>query len=504
MNQNNKRHIRRRLLGLCVFGGSPLMLIGCVAGPKYVRPAVQTPAAYKETGDAWKQVAPSDAVAKGRWWEIYQDPQLNSLEDQVTAANESLKQAQDTFAEARAAIRGVRASYYPVVSAAPAVTGVGQSRNKPTFGGNLHYDDIQLPLEVSYEPDLWNRVRLSVEQAQAQAQASAADVANVALSLQAELAIDYFDLRGMDSQTQLLTSTVASYTQALSLTQSRYTGGLASGVDVAQAQTQLETTRAEAVDVGIQRAADEHAIAVLIGKPASEFAISPLPLGTPPPPVPPGVPSELLERRPDIAAAERIVAAANAQIGIARTAYYPNVSLTGLAGFDSGRITSLLEGPAAFWELAGSAAETLFEGGTRRAALEESRASYNQYVDSYRQTVLTAFREVEDSLSTLRILQEEAQTEDNAVAAAQHYLDLSTSRYRGGVADYLEVTTAQSAALVNQRSAVDILTRRMEESVQLIKAIGGGWDASQLPSIQDMQPGHYPPATQRDPTNPAS
>jgi len=464
---------------------SAIALGGCTVGPKYVRPTVDTPAAYKETGDEWKVAAPSDAMSKGAWWELYNDPQLNALEDQLTVSNQSLKAAQDQFAEARAAVRAVRAQYYPNLSVSPVITGIGQSQNKATYANTGHqtYGDYQIPFDVAYEPDLWGRVKQSVASSRAQAQASAADVANVALAVHAELALDYFDLRAMDSQKQLLDSTVSSYAEALRLTQSRYNGGLASGVDVAQAQTQLETTRAQAVDVGVARSADEHAIAVLIGKPASDFKIDPLPLTVPPPAIPPGLPSTLLERRPDVAASERLVASENALIGVARTAYYPNILISGAGGFDSAKITTLLQGPSAFWSLAGSAAETIFEGGLRRAVVQEAQANYNTSVDNYRQTVLVAFQEVEDNLSALRILEDEAKTEDGAVAAAQHSLSLSESRYRGGVANYLEVTTAQSAALADERSAVDILARRMAASILLIKALGGGWDATQIPQL---------------------
>jgi NodT family efflux transporter outer membrane factor (OMF) lipoprotein len=493
MNRHRTRPLHRRRARLCVLGCSTILFGGCTVGPKYVRPTASAPVAYKEPSDEWKQATPSDAMAKGRWWEIYQDPQLNSLEDQVTSANQTLKAAQDAFAAARAAVRGTRAQYYPTVTGGLQASGTRASSNKPGAAGLKTFDDIQIPFDVSYEPDLWGRVRKSVEVSQAEAQASAADLANTALSLHAELALDYFDLRSMDSQAQLLGSTVDSYTQALSLTQSRYNGGLASGVDVAQAQTQLESTRVQLIGVGVQRAADEHAIAVLVGKAAYDLKLDPLPLGTPAPAIPPGLPSDLLERRPDVAASERAVAAANAQIGIAQTAFYPNVTLTGAGGFDSGRITTLLQGPAGFWSLAGSAAETLFDAGARRAVVQQAQATYDESVDNYRQTVLVAFQEVEDSLSSLRILEEEAKASGDAVAAAQHSLELSESRYRGGVANYLEVTTAQSAALVDERSAVDILAQRMLESVQLIKALGGGWDASQLPSAQALRSGQAAP-----------
>jgi NodT family efflux transporter outer membrane factor (OMF) lipoprotein len=462
-----------------------LLLGGCTVGPKYVRPTVQPPVAYKEAGDEWKVAAPSDAISKGVWWEIYGDAQLTALEDQLTAENLSLKAAEEQFAEARAAIRAAGANYYPTVTTQPELSRNGQSQNYALYGNSGHkdYNNFEIPVDVSYEPDLWGRVHQMVTSNRAIAASDAADVANVALSMHAELATDYFDLRSMDSQKQLLDSTVQAYTEALNLTQSRYNGGLASGVDVAQAQTQLETTRAQDEDVEVERSADEHAIAVLVGKAASDFKIDPLPLTVPPPAIPTGLPSDLLERRPDIAAEERLVASQNALIGVARTAYFPNVLLSGAGGFESAKIASLLSGPSGFWALAGSAAETIFDGGARRAAVEEARANYNESVDNYRQTVLTAFQEVEDNLSALRVLQGEAATEQGAVAAAQHSLALSESRYRGGVANYLEVTTAQSAALVNERTAVDILARRMAASVLLIKALGGGWDVSQLPKL---------------------
>jgi len=459
------------------------LLAGCTVGPKYARPATEVPAGYKEAAD-WKAAQPSDAISKGKWWEVYGDPQLNTLEDGVTVSNQTLKEAQAQFLEARAAVRVARAGFFPDVTAGGTVARTRQSQDKALFGATspVTYTDLQLPLDVSYEPDVWGRVRRSVEAARSEAQATAADLATVDLSVRAELAMDYFELRGLDAQKQLLDSAVDSYEKALELTDSRYKGGIASAVDVAQAQTQLETTRAQAEDVEVQRAAYEHAVAVLIGKPPAEFAQQASPLANPPPPIPPELPSALLERRPDIAAAERRMQEANAQIGVAKAAYFPTVSLTGGGGFESLGVANLLAGPSGFWSLAGSAAELVFDGGQRLGVSEEARAAYDKSVDTYRQTTLTAFQEVEDNLAALHILQQEATTQDAAVAAAQHFLDLSTSRYKGGVANYLEVTTAQSDALVNERAAVDVLTRRMTASVLLIKALGGGWNVSQLPS----------------------
>jgi NodT family efflux transporter outer membrane factor (OMF) lipoprotein len=467
------------------FGIAVLLLGGCTVGPNYVRPTTEVPTVYKEAA-GFKQAQPSDEISKGKWWEIYGDPQLNSLEEQVSVSNQTLKEAQAQFEEARAAVRIARAAYFPDVTASAAPSAARQSQNKPLFGAGspVTYTDIQLPLDASWEPDLWGRVRRTVEAARSEAQATAADLANTALSLHAELAMDYFQMRGLDSEEQLLNSTVDSYEKALQLTQSRHQGGVASEVDVAQAQTQLETTRAQAEDVEVQRSAFEHAIAVLTGKPPAEFSQQPLPLTNLPPAIPPALPSELLERRPDIAAAERRVQEANAQIGVARSAYFPQITLTGGGGYDSGRVTTLLDGASGFWSLAGTAAELLFDGGQRRGVSDQARAAYDKSVDTYRQTTLTAFQEVEDNLAALHILENEAKTQAAAVAAAEHSLELSNTRYRGGVASYLEVTTAQSAALGDERAAVDVLTRRITASVLLVKALGGGWNVSQIPSVR--------------------
>lgn len=459
-----------------------LLLSGCTVGPKYVRPATEVPASYKEV-NGWKTAQPSAAQPKGNWWQAFQDPELDSLEQEVTVSDQTLKIAQEQFVQARAAIRVVSSAEFPSVTAGLAGSRTRQSENRALFGAAspVTYSDVQLPIDASYEPDVWGRVRRSAEVARSEAQASAADLASVDLSVHAELALDYFELRGLDSQVQLLNSTVVSYQRALQLTQNRYQGGLSSELDVAQAQTQLESTCAQAVDVAVARAAYEHAIAVLIGKPSAEFSLHPLPLTVGPPTIPIGLPSDLLERRPDIAAAERRVEEANAEIGVARAAYFPSILLSASGGFESSNITNLLQGASGFWSLAGSAAELVFNGGSRRAISEQARSAYNQSVDQYRQTTLVAFQEVEDNLAALRILENEARVEDAAVTAAQHSLDLSNTRYKGGVANYLEVTTAESAALNNQRAAVDIATRRMAASVLLIKALGGGWNVSQIP-----------------------
>ena len=461
------------------------LLGGCTVGPKYVRPSTDVPADYKENKD-WKVAQPSAEALKGKWWEVYQDSQLNGLEEKIDVSNQNLKSAQAQFLQARAAVRISRSFLFPTVTADPVISRNHLSQNRPLAISTTQsaYADYQVPaVDASYELDVWGRVRRTVEQSRSQAQASAADLASVSLSLHAELAMDYFELRGLDAQIQLLTSTVEAFQKALELTQSRFNGGLASGVDVAQARTQLETARGQLIDQGVQRAAFEHAIAVLAGQPPSTFALAPLPLDVPPPVIPPGLPSDLLERRPDVSAAERRMQAANAQIGIARAAYFPLITLTGQGGFESIAAGTLFQGPSGLWAVGGSALETLFDAGRRRGTSEQAKAAYDQSIDNYRQTVLTAFQEVEDNLAALRILQDEAQTEDVAVGAAKHSLELSITRYKGGVANYLEVTTAQNAALTDEVTALTILTRRMTASVLLIKAIGGGWDVSEIPHV---------------------
>jgi NodT family efflux transporter outer membrane factor (OMF) lipoprotein len=344
------------------------------------------------------------------------------------------------------------------------------------------YNDFQIPFELSYQIDLWGRVRRTVESYRDQAQASAADLAAVNLSMHAQLALDYFQARMLDAEEQLLNSTVTQYEQALQLIENRYAGGLASDLEVEQAKTQLETTRAQAVDVGVARAQYEHAVAVLVGKPPASFRLLPLPLVMPPPTIPVGLPSDLLERRPDIAGAERLMASANAQIGVAKAAYYPLVNLAAAGGFESGSITTLFSGPSILWSAGPSALFTVFDVGRRRAASDQAIAAYDQAVANYRQTVLTGFQQVEDNVAALRILEHEAQVQNTAVAAAEKYLALANTRYTGGVTSYLEVTTAQSAALSDEVTAVNILGRRMVDAVTLVQALGGGWDRSSLPA----------------------
>jgi NodT family efflux transporter outer membrane factor (OMF) lipoprotein len=460
-----------------------LQLTGCVVGPKYHAPVVQPPPVYKEAGD-WKPAQPNDQSLGGSWWTIFQDPQLNALEDQVNVSNQNLKAAEAKFRQARASLRYYRADYYPTVTYGPSATRERISNRRPPatsiFDG-ITYNDFVLPFSVSYQADVWGRVRKNVESYREQAQASAADLATVNLSMHADLAVDYFQARSLDAEEQLLNSTVKEYEQALELNENRFAGGIASEVEVEQAKTQLETTRAEAIDVGVLRAQYEHAVAILIGKPPAEFSLPPLPLTAPPPYVPISLPSELLERRPDIAAAERLVASANAQIGVAKSAYYPLVSLGASGGFESSAITTLLNGPSGLWSVGLSAVGTVFDVGRRRALNDQARAAYDYQVAAYRESVLTGFQQVEDNLAAVRILENEAKVQNEAVVAAQRSLDLSVTRYKGGVTSYLEVITAQSAALADEVTAVNILGRRMANTVLLIQALGGGWDRSSLP-----------------------
>jgi len=467
-----------------------LLVTGCTVGAKYIKPTVATTPTYKEEApfnqlDQWQPAQPGDQASRGNWWEIFGDSELNKLEEQIEGSNQTLKVAEARFREARAAIRFTRASQFPTISTAPSASYVRSSDFSPNFPSKVEEfgkGDFVLPFDLSYELDLWGRVRRSVAAAREEAQATAADYETAKLSLQAELAMDYFELHSADAQKQLLDNTVRAYTDNLQLTLNRFKGGVAPKADVAQAQTQLDTTRVQDTDVTVQRAQFEHAIAILIGKPPAEFSLATALLNYQPPGTPIGLPSELLQRRPDIAAAERRVAEANQQIGIARAAYFPTVSLGAAAGFESTHI-DLLEGPNAFWAVGPGLAETLFDAGRRRATSESARANYDATVATYRQTSLTAFQEVEDNVAALRILENETQQQQEAVASSQESLQLFTNRYKGGVDTYLQVITAQTIELANERNAIDILRRRLDASVLLIKALGGGWDVSNLPQF---------------------
>ena len=478
----------RRLMWL---GWMPYVLCACTVGPDYVRPTVQTPATYKETAQesgAWKVAAPGDVKSRGKWWEVFGDAELNALEEQVSVSNQSLKVAEANYAQARALAQQARAGYLPTATVGAAALRTRQSENMPartiqTIGPT---NDFLLPLDVSWEVDVWGRIHRVVESSQASAQASAADLQTVRLSVQSELSVDYFALRGLDAESQLLEQTLVAYRKALELTQNRYSGGIASQADVALAETQFTTTRAQFIDLGVQRAQLEHAIALLVGKPASEFSLAVAPFDGVPPAVPVGLPSELLERRPDIASAERQAAAANAQIGVAEAAYYPTVTLNALFGFESNSFSQWLSWPSRLWSVGAAATETVYDAGRRRAVTDQAKAAHDATVASYRETVLGAFRDVEDNLAELRILADESQAQDEAVKSSQRSLTLYTNRYKGGAATYLDVVVVQAVALANQRTSVQITSRRMQACVRLVKAIGGGWQTSDLPSGKDV------------------
>jgi NodT family efflux transporter outer membrane factor (OMF) lipoprotein len=521
------------------------MSAGCNVGPKYKKPTVRAAPAYKELTpdqfketDGWKIAAPGDDRIRGKWWEMFKDPQLNALEEQVTVSNQNIALAVATYNASRAIVREARSQYFPTVTTSPSATvshfpatagrvigapgtgqtgavgtasgsgsgsggsgsgasggggssgqqGGGQSTtgtgtNNVAAGGSGTTNAIYtIPFFASWEPDLWGRVRNTVAANAFGAQATEADLENVRLSMHAQLAADYFQLRGLDSQKRLVDEVVAAYQKALDLVTVLHDTGIDSGEDVALARTQLEIAKAQDIDVGILRAQFEHAIATLTGRPASSFSFAFDPLKPGPPAVPFGLPSQLLERRPDIAAAERRVAAANAEIGVAKAAYYPTLSLSGSAGLESNKLSTLLSWPSRFWSVGATLAETLFDGGLRRAVTAQARATYDETVATYRQTVLTGFQEVEDSLSSLRILSQERQQQDLAVQAADTTVQLAVERYRLGLDSYLTVVVAQQALYTNERTALTIRTEQMVSSVNLIMALGGGWDTSELPT----------------------
>lgn len=474
----------KRIAAGIVVGAGILLLSGCVVGPKYQRPTAQIPQAYKENRN-WKLAQPNDEKLGGNWWELFGDPQLDALEQQVNVSNQNLKAAAAQYQQALALLRYNRANYYPTLTTSPSAARIRDAYNRPpksSIYSGITYNDYVFPVQLSYQADVWGRIRRTVEQYRDQAQASAADLATVNLSMHADLALDYFEARTLDAEEKLLDDTVAQYQRALELNESLFNEGMASILTVQQAETQLETTRAAAIDIGVLRAQYEHAAAVLVGKPPETFSLPPLPLTAPPPPIPTGLPSDLLERRPDIASAERMVAAANAQIGIATSAYYPIIDLAAAAGFESGSITTLFQGPGVLWSFGPSAVATLLDFGRRRAVSDQAKAAYTQAVANYRQSVLTGFQQVEDNLAALRVLEQEAKVERAAVTAAAAALDTSMTLFRGGLTSYLTVTTAQSALLTDQVTAVNILGRRLSGAVLLIQALGGGWDASALKS----------------------
>ena len=471
----------------CIMDVVPVCLVlfsGCSFAPKYAEPVVQTPPAFKELApeqfketEGWKAAEPNDDLIRGKWWDIFHQPELNALEDQVAISNQSIAAALANFLSARAVVKQNQSQYFPTVGVSPSVTRTRES-SVQTHSTPVTINQYSLPLDASWEPDFWGSIRNTVQASSLEAQATLADLENVRLTVQAEVAADYFQIRVLDSQKQLLDEAVLAYQESLKLTQVRHDTGIASDQDVAQAETELNTTRAQATDLGILRAQLEHAIATLLGRPASAFSITNTPLSGKPVAIPFGVPSQLLERRPDVAAAERRVAAANAQIGVARAAYFPALTLSGSAGYQNSTLNNLMSGPNLFWSLGASLAGTLFDAGKRKAVTEQAWANYQGTVANYRQTVLGAFQEVEDNLATLRVLSQELQEQDASVSSSQRYLTLATDRYRLGIDSYLNVITAQTTLLGNQRTAMNLRMQQMTASVQLIKALGGGWEVS--------------------------
>jgi NodT family efflux transporter outer membrane factor (OMF) lipoprotein len=488
----------------------PLLVTACSVGPDYVTPTAPVPVNnYKESD--WKTAQPSDGLIKGKWWEMYHDSELNTLEEQVNISNQNVAQAEAQFREAAATVKVSRAAFFPTVTANPAFTESQSSANLSSSGrgGGVVTSDsgsgagavvggtqrathepsvslYDLPLETSYLVDIWGSVRRTVESNEATAQASFANLENIRLSYQATLAQDYFGLRGLDAEAKLLRDSVSSFQKYLDLTTNRYNSGIASQGDVALAKTQLDTTKAQLIDVGVQRAEYEHAVAALIGKPAPDFALKKDPLTAKPPSIPVDMPSTLLERRPDIAQAERQVASANASIGVQVAGYYPQLTINASTGLTSVRLADLFSGPSFLWSVGPVLAQTVFDAGATHGRVQEARANYDATVANYRLVVLTAFQQVEDGLSGLEILRNEDEAQAQAVKSAQQSLDISSNQYKAGTADYLTVITAQTTALTDEVTAVNIRTRRMTTSVTLIEALGGGWNTGKAASGHDV------------------
>jgi NodT family efflux transporter outer membrane factor (OMF) lipoprotein len=479
-------------------GALALLSASCMVGPKYVRPSSPAspnfkepaPDSYKEMA-GWKTGEPRDSVTRGKWWEIFGDPDLNALEDKIDLNSQTIAQAEANYRGARAAVRVARSALFPQLTTGPTVTGVQSSANSSAASAGFKpssYGLAEIPFDASWDADIWGRIRRTIESNIETAQASAGDLETMRLSLQSTLALDYFQLHGLDSVKQLLDNTVVAYQKALDLTVNRYNQGVASQIDVVQARTQLEQTRAQATDTLVQRTAYEHAIAIIIGSAPSALTIPFKVMNAPPPPVPVGIPSQLLERRPDIAANERRIAAANAQVGVAQAAFYPDITLSAAAGLEGTSIVNLFTWPSRFWSLGPTVSYTLLDFGKRQGTLEQAQASYDAAVAVYRQSVLTAFQNVEDNLSALRVLEQEAGQQAAAVTAANRALELAINQYEGGITAYLQVITAQETALANQQTAVQLLTRRMVACVSLIQAIGGDFNVSGLPTPQEVAP----------------
>ena len=479
---------------LCAAIAAALLLSGCL-GPAYRRPDVDAPDAFKEMPSAstttWRPAAPSDAAPKGDWWALFGDARLNALEDGVAASNQTLKQAKAQFLEAVEIVSADRSDYFPSVTTDPSAT--RQRSFSSGSGSHSISNSFILPVTASWEPDLWGQIGKAVDSAKASAQSSAALLENARLSLQAQLAIDYFSLEELDMEGGLLASAIDSYEKALALTQARYGAGIASQADVAQALSQLESARASAVDAALSRSKFEHAIAVLVGQPPSSFSLSTAPIAGVPPPVPMVLPAQLLERRPDVASAERQAAQANAGIGLARAAFFPTITLAATGGYAAGTFAQWINWPDRIWTLGASAAGTILDFGRHRAQYRQAKDAYDAAVANYRQTALAAFSEVEDDLASLSLLAAEGVHQDAASKSAEDSLRLETDLYKGGIVSFLNVITAQNIALTSERSSAAVLGRRMEAAVDLIRAVGGGWDQSKLPF------GPPPPAAQKSP-----
>jgi NodT family efflux transporter outer membrane factor (OMF) lipoprotein len=490
MNMSNVLLRRLSTLVVAVFCA---MLAGCNVGPKYLPPAMTAPPAFKESpaqfneADGWAVAQPQDAALRGKWWEIYNEPELNALEDQLNIDNQNIRKAFENFMEARALVREARSHYFPTVSVGGSYTrsrtssNLGSSASGGTSGGK-QTQVFSFPADVSWEPDLWGKVRNTVRASQYTAQLTAADLENERLTEQASLAQYFFEIHGQDALQQILNETVEADKKALEVVRSSYDAGIADQISVVEAQTTLESAQSSAINIGIARAQYEHAIAMLIGKPASAFSIPVEPRTSAPPPIPVGLPSQLLERRPDIAAAERNMAAANAQIKVAYTAYFPALTLSATGGMESSAIKNILDWPSRFWSVGPSVSETVYDGGLRRATVNQYIATYNADVAAYRQSVLTAFQQVEDSLAAVRILSQQVLRQQQAVNSAQIFVKLESGRYETGIDPYIDVIIAQTTLLSNQQALTNLQVQEMTASVQLIEALGGGWDRSQLPA----------------------
>lgn len=474
---------------------SVALLSACAVGPDYVRPVIDAPTAFKESKE-WKVAEPRDHEVGDHWWETYNDPILNSLITQVEISNQNLAQAEAKYRQARALVQQSRAAYFPTVGANVSSTRSG-SGGASSRSGNSNLTNANngkaattnsLSFNASWEPDLWGQVRRTVESNQANAQASAANLQAAKLSAQSALAQDYWQLRILDAQKNLLEDTVAAYQKSFTLTQNQYAAGVVAQSDVIQAQTQLKSAQAQMIDLGVQRSQTEHAIALLVGQPASIFSIAPIPLAAVVPTIPTGLPSSLLERRPDISAAERLAAAANAQIGVAKAAYFPALTLSASGGYASNSFVNWLTFPSRVWSLGPALAQTIFDGGARKAQTEQAIANYDSTVAGYKQTVLMSFQEVEDNLASLRILAQEAQVQEETVASARKAVTLILNQYKAGLVNYTSVATVQATALSAENTALGILNRRMAASVQLIAALGGGWNRSELPDSATINP----------------